>query len=309
MPAPYKISIITPSLNKGAYIRQAIASVATQDYSPVEHIVVDGGSQDDTIAILHTFPHLKWVSESDGGQASAMNKGLALATGDIIGYLNADDYYLPGAFARVAEACAQGAVGVVGQIQILLANGLFRINDGRVEHLEMLKHWQPDAYCVNSVGYFFRRELITRVGGFDERNVYNMDLEFLLAASAIAPLTKISHVLGAFRYTGPGITANAMLKTGFWNPTSFPFIERFLQGLDGDFVRRYQRQRRRGYWLKRMWLRISLLLDVLPGPQNSWRRRQITRARIRLRPVWLRLQRLSRKPALTREHPHAANQT
>jgi glycosyltransferase involved in cell wall biosynthesis len=105
---PYKsmkydplISIITPSFNQGAYIEQTILSVLHQDYGHVEHIVVDGGSTDATLDVLRRYPHLKWVSEKDRGQADALNKGLALAKGDIIGWVNSDDYYQDNIFGSV----------------------------------------------------------------------------------------------------------------------------------------------------------------------------------------------------------------
>ena len=99
------ISIVTPSFNQGQFLEQAIRSVLLQGYPRLELIVVDGGSTDgsvETIAQYETW--LKhWVSERDAGPASALNKGFAFASGDILGFLNADDFYLPGCFARVAE--------------------------------------------------------------------------------------------------------------------------------------------------------------------------------------------------------------
>src|ERR1700691_3409482 len=97
------ISIITPSFNQGAYMEQTIQSVLNQHCGRVEHIVVDGGSADDTVDILKKYPHLIWVSEKDRGQADALTKGLALAKGDIIGWVNSDDYYQDNIFAAVVS--------------------------------------------------------------------------------------------------------------------------------------------------------------------------------------------------------------
>jgi glycosyltransferase involved in cell wall biosynthesis len=82
-----KISIITPSYNCANYIRHCIESVLSQNYENFEHIIVDGASQDGTVDILQEYPHLKWISEPDKGEAEALNKALRMVTGDIIGWL------------------------------------------------------------------------------------------------------------------------------------------------------------------------------------------------------------------------------
>ena len=99
-----KITIVTPSFNQGKFIDENIQSVLTQNYPNFEHIIIDGGSIDGTVDILKKYSHLKWVSEPDRGQASALNKGFRMATGDVIGWLNSDDSYLPGTFEVVARA-------------------------------------------------------------------------------------------------------------------------------------------------------------------------------------------------------------
>lgn len=100
-----KISIITPSLNQGAYIEQTFRSVLEQGVNfPVEYIVMDGGSTDGSLQFLDTYSgRLTWFSEPDKGQADALNKGIARAQGEIIGWLNSDDLYLPGTLQKVAD--------------------------------------------------------------------------------------------------------------------------------------------------------------------------------------------------------------
>lgn len=89
-----KVSIVTVSYNSAATIKSAIESVLAQDYSDIEYIIVDGGSTDNTMEIVETYgAKLKWISEPDNGIYDAMNKGLKMATGDVIGNLNADDFY------------------------------------------------------------------------------------------------------------------------------------------------------------------------------------------------------------------------
>jgi glycosyltransferase involved in cell wall biosynthesis len=98
-----RFSIITPCLNAGETLERALRSVSTQGYADIEHIVVDGGSSDQTLSILEQWPSVRWISEPDRGLSDALNKGIAMSTGDIIGWLNADDWYLPGALELVAN--------------------------------------------------------------------------------------------------------------------------------------------------------------------------------------------------------------
>jgi glycosyltransferase involved in cell wall biosynthesis len=116
-----RISVVTPCLNAAAFIERAIRRVAMQGLDNVEHIVVDGGSADDTVESLKRSPHVRFISEPDRGLSDAMNKGIAMAQGDIIGWLNADDWYLPDALTAVADAAAQhpGAEWFTGRCPIV----------------------------------------------------------------------------------------------------------------------------------------------------------------------------------------------
>jgi glycosyltransferase involved in cell wall biosynthesis len=99
------VSIVTPSLNQGRFIAEAIQSVLSQDYANLEYIVVDGGSSDETLSILRSFgERLRWISEKDEGQAQAVNKGWRMARGEILGWLNADDLLAADAVTRAVNA-------------------------------------------------------------------------------------------------------------------------------------------------------------------------------------------------------------
>jgi glycosyltransferase involved in cell wall biosynthesis len=132
-----KISIITPSYNQGKFIRQTIESIQAQNYPNYEHIIVDACSTDDTVEILKSYGNtIQWISEKDKGQADAINKGIRMATGQILAYINSDDYYLPGAFFRVA----QGTTG-------LSTNGAARSNRilWRIKLFSAASH--PAPFC------------------------------------------------------------------------------------------------------------------------------------------------------------------
>ena len=100
------VSIITPSFNQGQFIAETLQSVARQTYPAIEHIIMDGGSTDESPAIIQAYAKqhpgtVSWVSEPDHGQADAINKGMKQASGEILAYLNSDDTYAPGAIATV----------------------------------------------------------------------------------------------------------------------------------------------------------------------------------------------------------------
>src|ERR1043165_3339789 len=100
-----KISIVTPSFNQGRFLEETILSVLDQNYPNLEYIVIDGGSTDETLDVIRKYEDriTYWVSEKDRGQVHAINKGIEKTTGDIFGFLNSDDVYLPGTFKTVAE--------------------------------------------------------------------------------------------------------------------------------------------------------------------------------------------------------------
>jgi glycosyltransferase involved in cell wall biosynthesis len=195
----YKISVITPSLNSARFLEQAIQSVLAQNYSNFEHIIVDGGSTDDTLNILKKYNHLTWVSEKDNGQSDAMNKGFLMSSGDIIVYLNSDDYFLDNAFTSVIPLFGSGSKFVVGNVTVLEETGKTWQNVPKTEFIDMLRWWEPDSFCYNPVGYFYLREVQQEIH-FNLDNHFAMDVEFLLQSSLKNKFTKIDQTLGVYRY-------------------------------------------------------------------------------------------------------------
>lgn len=171
-----KISIISPSYNQGRFIEEAIKSVLEQNYKNFEHIIIDGGSTDNTIEILKKYPHLIWVSEPDEGQSDAINKGFSIATGEIIGWLNTDDFYLPDSFYIVADKLSNNSVDAV------YANTRFvdaSCNITREIITQNSRKWLSLFYCfIPSETFFFRREILKNGIFIDKHFDIAMDKEF-----------------------------------------------------------------------------------------------------------------------------------
>ncbi|MEI6435366.1 MAG: glycosyltransferase, partial [Bacteroidota bacterium] len=189
---------------------------------------------------------LIWISEPDRGQTHAMNKGFKMATGDIIVYLNADDYFLPGAFESVIPYFEAGAKFVVGKVEVEKELGDSFTNDPKINHEDILRHWELNSYCYNPVGYFYLREVLEKVGQFNEDN-YMQDLEFLLSASKYFQFIKTDRILGVYRILENTITAKTQLKDDYWTKENFWFINKFLKDMPPEFIARYEIDREAGY--------------------------------------------------------------
>ncbi|HXB91967.1 MAG TPA: glycosyltransferase family 2 protein [Puia sp.] len=171
-----KISIITPSYNQGRFIEDAIQSVLAQNYPDFEHIVIDNCSTDNTLDVLKKYPHIKWVSEPDHGQSHALNKGFCRSTGDILGWLNCDDFYLPGAFCAAAGALQDtNTDGVYSDLKFCDAekNIVKHYRSHRPARLLSLFHNFISSEC-----FFFKRSIIENDISVQEDLHYCMDQEF-----------------------------------------------------------------------------------------------------------------------------------
>lgn len=195
---PLSFSIITPSFRQGGYIRQNIESVLHQQWPNTEHIVIDGGSKDETVDVLKSYGHLKWVSESDEGQADALNKGIKLATGEIIGWINSDDYYNENIFSSVAKCFEDPAVQwVVADLALLdEASGKLIPMRSPVISFESLQR-NPDI--VRQQGTFFRRDFLLTAGGWNKSFYMVMDFDLWIRLAKRSKPLMLQKSVAVFR--------------------------------------------------------------------------------------------------------------
>lgn len=171
-----KISIVTPSFNQGTFIKKAIQSVLDQGYPHFEHIIIDNCSTDETDEVLASFPHLSIVSEPDEGQSDAINKGFEMASGDIIGWLNADDFYYPNTFQSVVENLSPKEVDAV-YADIHFIDKEDKVLRKLASH-PPLKHLILFYTYIQSTSFFFKRKVLDQNLRIDKQLHLNMDKEF-----------------------------------------------------------------------------------------------------------------------------------
>lgn len=194
LPSHPLVSIVTPVLNRVDTINDSLASVAAQTYRDIEHIVVDGGSNDGTLDVIRSFEarhDFRWISEPDNGMYDAINKGLSLATGDILAYVNSDDLYFPWAVEAAVEALRGGEDLVFSDVVILEKRG------GKATGVTLqfypsfdLSHYvhhdvMPQVTC------FWQRAVMDSIGVFDPQLRYCGDSEYW--ARALAAGYRIEH--------------------------------------------------------------------------------------------------------------------
>lgn len=182
-----KVSVVTVAYNAATTIADTLRSVAAQAHADVEHIVIDGGSTDGTAALVaeHARPGTVFVSERDKGLYDAMNKGVARATGDVVGFLNADDFYSrTDAVGLIARAAAGGAAAVSGGVAIVEAANPQKLV--RAYPPQPFAPWMLRfAHMPPHPGFYVRREVFEAVGGFDHAIRIGADFEWMVRFFAV----------------------------------------------------------------------------------------------------------------------------
>uniref|UniRef100_C6E5U0 Glycosyl transferase family 2 n=1 Tax=Geobacter sp. (strain M21) TaxID=443144 RepID=C6E5U0_GEOSM len=226
-----KFTIITITFNAERYLEQQLASVSGQTLRDLEQIVVDGGSTDSTLGIVQraakTEPRLRWTTGPDRGIGDAMNKGLALATGDVVGFLHADDFYAdPTVLERVAQAFAL-------EPQAEWVTGGVRYVDGRGELLRTYspRRWSYRRLLRGNILFhpatFVRSEALAAAGGFDPSLRYTMDYDLWLRLGQRYAPRPLHLAIASFR-VHPGSTSVRNVDAAFRE--EFQVRSRYLRG-------------------------------------------------------------------------------
>jgi len=199
MPA---VTIVTPSFNQAEFIRATIESVLAQDYPRVEYIVMDGGSTDQTSAVVSEYAsRLTWISEKDRGQAHAINKGFTRARGEIVAWLNSDDILLPGAIAKAVDAFASAPKqvgGIYGEGYLMDRKGGISRRFPDTEPFNLWKLVYLSDYILQQ-STFFRRSAVEDVGWLDESLHYALDWDLLIRLGKRFGLHYVPEYFGALR--------------------------------------------------------------------------------------------------------------
>ncbi|MFN7624458.1 MAG: glycosyltransferase family 2 protein [Acidobacteriota bacterium] len=244
-----RITVITPSFNQAEFLEMTIRSVLGQGYPNLEYLVMDGGSRDGSVQILeHYSPWLSgWESEPDRGQSHAINKGLARATGEIVCWLNSDDFYLPGTLEVVGRLLSResGARAIAGHVDKVYLDGREPVRlEGRYEgRRQLLEIWRP--YQMHQAAIFWRRELTEEIGLLREDLNLIMDFDYWVRLSRVTSFVNVDRVLAGCHY-------HAAAKTG-------------------DDYASYHAARRRRVW--RYWgspARLEFWDLALRTLKNSW---------------------------------------
>ncbi len=260
------------------FLEQTIQSVLDQNYPNLEYIIIDGGSQDNSVEIIKKYQRYLayWVSEKDGGQTDAIEKGFALATGDYLAWLNSDDTYLPGSLFTVSEAVTK-----LNNIDVIYGDYIITDSDGKLllRKREIPFHFDIMLYGVNFIGQpaaFFSRRIWSKVGKLRRDLIYYMDLEFWLRIAQNGGKFKhIRRFLATYRYHNKSKTVTEhsisdqciqeinQIQNQYWNKKNFDhtYVHKFYY----QYLNIYNR-------VKRQIIKLFYqhTFDLIPGKPFMW---------------------------------------
>ena len=197
-----KISIVTPSYNQGQYLEETIRSVLDQQYPNLEYIIMDGGSTDNSVDVIKKYESriAHWESKPDGGQADAINKGFNMATGDILAWLNSDDYYTPGTLKQVSGLFAPGDLKIVFGECVLYQEKSGKEKSSRVFEYAQSHHIELSDYIIQPSS-FWTKKTWDLVGNLNVDLAYTFDWEwFIRAKRKGVHLHPVDKALSVYRY-------------------------------------------------------------------------------------------------------------
>ena len=244
-----KISIVTPSYNQAQYLEETIRSVLLQDYPNLEYIVIDGGSTDNSVEIIKNYePWLAhWVSKPDRGQSHALNKGYERVTGALVGWLNSDDMYCPGAIWKVAQAALARPLADVFYGGIYVIDSENNICDGFWPTDFNIQYSLLFGMDIHQQALFWAKKLWDKIGGMDEAMYFAMDMDFVARLLLSGRPTRILQFLGMFRHH-PQAKTSRIRDVGMREVQILR--ERYAQHLGGADVHQIRRARLMQIWME-----------------------------------------------------------
>jgi glycosyltransferase involved in cell wall biosynthesis len=291
------VSIVVPSFNQGRFIAETLKSCLQQSYRPIEILVEDGGSTDDTISVLRSIdaPELRWVSEPDEGVVDAVNKGLRRAKGEILTIQSSDDLFLDGAIEAAVEALDHDpTVGLVyGNVELIDEES--RVIGADIQGPFDLAMYFGRMMYVPQPGTFFSRKALEAVGGWRNEFSYTADADLWFRIALHFRVRKLNRVTARYRYHSLQRDRQRAVISRDWERMASDLIAN--QPLDGR-MRRYARS---GIYLARhryaeqWWTRTKALYgalivnpaavlhpgfpkkELLPGREPIWK--QLSRAK------------------------------
>lgn len=212
------VSVITPSFNQAQFIKETIESVLNQNYPNIEHIIIDGGSTDGTLDILKRYSlqaaNFRFVSEKDRGQSHAINKGLNMAKGEIIGWLNSDDTYLPGAIEKAVHSFNEQDSRALVYGKANFTNERNQPTDPYPVEPFMIENLFK-ACIICQPAAFIKKKVFKDVGGVDEKLHFCMDYDLWMRIAKKYPIGYIDEILANSRLHPDAKTVKVMNEIGF----------------------------------------------------------------------------------------------